>query len=581
MKNRLQRRWKRLARVRREGGYIAVISVILTPVIFGIAAFTIDVGNWYSVAQSIQRAADAASLAGVTYMPGNFDQAKATALTVAAENGYTSGIDVEPVDGAPSKLRVTITQTVNNTFGQLLGVDTETITRTSVANYQAPLPMGSPCNEFGNGPVTTLNSTDPRSSNCSAAGQFWANVGSPMAPKSNGDAYQDNNCSASASGTDGCSNGNTDYSNSGYFYSVKLSAPVTNLTIQAFDPAFVSVGDLCTSNFGSGTSSAYYAKNQYNYNPGTSAATASSLEDTSSTGIYGSGQTNRYCTGDMLFNQNNTPPSTTYTIREPVATSNPWDPTSYPVVGSCTKTFDGFSGDLYTALNEYQQTNGVVQYKNGAPVLAKTGTGGYQDQVASEFRQWVTLCTFSGTAPAGTYFIQVQGSANAQGDGHNRFSLRAFGSGAADNANIAISGYTNMAIYANLNNAKTSFYLTQVSPAAAGQVLNVRLFDIGDSSAPGTVTIKPPADSNLSSFSSCTGTGPTSGALTNCSITANSSYNGKWEQISIPIPKGFTCNSSIVTGCWITLTYDYGSGQPNDTTSWTANLDGTPVRITE
>ncbi len=62
-----------------------------------------------------------------------------------------------------------------------------------------------------------------------------------------------------------------------------------------------------------------------------------------------------------------------------------------------------------------------------------------------------------------------------------------------------------MAIYANLTSAQTSFYLTQVSPAAAGQVLNVRLFDIGDSTQPGTVTIRPPADSNLSSFSGCIG----------------------------------------------------------------------------
>ena len=56
--------------------------------------------------------------------------------------------------------------------------------RTAVANYQAPLPMGSPCNEFGNGPEPMLASANPRSANCAAAGQYWANVGSPLAPKS-------------------------------------------------------------------------------------------------------------------------------------------------------------------------------------------------------------------------------------------------------------------------------------------------------------------------------------------------------------------------------------------------------------
>lgn len=561
----------------RDGGYIAVLSVILTPVVFGMAALTVDVGNWYFVAQDVQRAADAAALAGVTYLPGNLAQAKATALSTAAENGYTSGVDPEPVPGQPSKLQVTITKTVTNTFGQLLGLDTTTVRRTAVANYQAPLPMGSPCNEFGNGPEPLLGATNPRSSNCSAAGQYWANVGSPQATKISGDAYQDGSCSGSP---DNCTGSNSDYNPSGYFYSVKLSAPVSNLTIQAFDAGFVSVGDLCSANFGSGTTAASYAKNQYNYNAGTSAATASPREDPN---LYASGQGTNYCTGDMLFGS--TPPDTTYTIRQPVATSNPWDPTSYPVVSSCVKTFKGFSGDLYTALNQYKQdSTGKITYKSGAPVPATAGTGGYRADVASSFRQWSTLCTFSGTVPAGTYFIQVQGNApddDPNGNGHNRFALRAFGGSPTDNANIAISGYTNMAIYANLTSAQTSFYLTQVSPAAAGQVLNVRLFDIGDSTQPGTVTITPPADSNLSSFGGCTATGPTAGPLANCSITANSSYNGRWEQLSIPIPSNYSCNSGSVTGCWITLHYDYGSGQPSDTTSWTASLDGTPVRLTQ
>ena len=565
--------------VARDGGYIAVLSTILMPVVFGISALTIDVGNWYFVAQNVQRAADAAALAGVTYMPGNFAQAQATAIATAASNGFTSGVDPEPVPGQPSKLRVTITTTVHNTFGQLLGVDTTTIQRTAVTNYQAPLPMGSPCNEFGNGPEPVLGAVNPRSGNCSAAGQYWANVGSPQGTKVSGDAYQDGVC---GSGVDGCTGGtNTDYSQLGYFYSVKLNAPVTNLTIQAFDAGFVSVGDLCSANFGSGTTAATNAKNDFNYDAGTSAATAAPLEDT---GLYASGQSTPYCTGDMLFGT--TPPDTTYTIREPVASSNPWDPTSYPVVSSCVKTYKGFSGDLYTALNEYKQdSTGKITYKNGAPVLATAGVGGYRADVASTFRQWSTLCTFSGTMSAGTYFIQVQTNApedSLAGNGHNRFALRAFGAGAADDGNIAISGYTNMAIYANVASAQTTFYLTQVSPAAAGQVLNVNLFDVGDSTQPGTITIKPPTDSNVSAFSGCVGSGPVSGNLSNCSLTAsNATHNGKWQQVSVPIPTGYACNSTSVTGCWITLSYNYGSGQPSDTTSWTANLEGTPVRITQ
>jgi hypothetical protein len=157
--------------------------------------------------------------------------------------------------------------------------------------------------------------------------------------------------------------------------------------------------------------------------------------------------------------------------------------------------------------------------------------------------------------------------------------MRAFGATTSNNASIAITGLTNMGIYANLPSAQTSFYLTQVPPAAAGQILDVRLFDIGDSSLPGTVRILPPADSTLTSLSGCIGAGVTIGALTNCSIPANSSYNGKWETISVPIPTNYTCTYPSTTGCWFTLLYDYGAGQPSDTTSWQASIEGSPVRL--
>jgi hypothetical protein len=138
-----------------------------------------------------------------------------------------------------------------------------------------------------------------------------------------------------------------------------------------------------------------------------------------------------------------------------------------------------------------------------------------------------------------------------------------------------------MAMYANLLSSHTNFYLTQVPPGAAGQILQIRLFDIGDSSLPGTVRVIPPTDSGLTTFSGCVGTGPTNGTLPDCSIPANSSFNGKWQSIGVPIPSGYTCNYQATTGCWITLSYDYGGGQPSDTTSWQANLEGAPVRLTK
>ena len=75
---------------------------------------------------------------------------------------------------------------MKNQFGWLMGMPETTITRTAVADYAGPVPMGSPCNAYGDDP----DPGDHRSSNCDGTGQFWANVGSPQAPKGNGDAYQ-------------------------------------------------------------------------------------------------------------------------------------------------------------------------------------------------------------------------------------------------------------------------------------------------------------------------------------------------------------------------------------------------------
>ena len=142
-----------------------------------------------------------------------------------------------------------------------------------------------------------------------------------------------------------------------------------------------------------------------------------------------------------------------------------------------------------------------------------------------------------------------------------------------------------MAMYGNTPAGTSKFYLAKVAPSAAGQSFNVRLFDIGDGATAGsTIRVVPPPDSGLTNFSGCTGSGPLTGTgdLTNCTISVNSTYNGKWESISVPIPLGYTCAEATTTGCWVRLEFYYGaSSSPADTTSWTAGIEGDPVRLVE
>jgi hypothetical protein len=514
-------------------------------VLLSFCAFAVDVGNWYYTGQRAQRAADAAALAGVTSLPQDPTTAYAVAQAQAARNSFPNGganTVTAGVDGRPTRLRVTVQTTVRNQFGWLMGRPETVVSRTAVADYAGPVPMGSPCNEFGQDPEPAGN----QSANCATAGAFWANVGSRNATKVSGDAYQNGVCGA---GNDGCTgSANLDYDPNGYLYMVTISSPVTNLRIQAFDPAQVVVGDHCT---------------------GGSLAVAQALAGNAPGGVtdaltrYAPGD-GAWCTGDTVINGGNGLVRTQFTVYSPGA--NSWDPLSWPV--ACNRQFEPFNGNLGTALN---RTAGALYNVNN---------------VADNFRRWVDLCTITGTVQPGTYAIQVKTNGlGADGEGgHNRFALRAFGTGASDKDAIAVAGFNKMAMYGNTPNGTSRFFLAKVPSGARNQMLNVRLFDIGDGATAGsTIQVLPPVEVG-GTFAGCVGSGPAigTGNLADCRISVNGTYNGKWEQISVPIPSGYSCSDASPTGCWVRLEFFYGPGStPQDTTSWTASIEGDPVRLVE
>lgn len=546
-----------------ERGYVAVMTGLLLLVLMGIAAFAVDVGFWYVVGQQEQRAADAAALAGVTSLPGDPAGAYAVAQNFSKINGFTNGVQATTVtpgiDGQPTRLRVTVTRTVDNIFGPLLGVPKTTISRTAVADYAGPVPMGSPCNEFGNDPEPGSN----QGAACQdVTGMMWANVNSPSSAKVNGDAYQSKN--GCGSSVDGCSGStNTDYATDGYFYSVSVKAHMQSLTIQLFDPVFVNVGLFCDTNFGSGSSAATAAVNDV-------------VSDASTR--YASGSSGLYCTGDGSFSNSSPVMNTQFTVRDPG--SSPWDPSTFPVHTSCVPesgtsvagvtTYPGYSGRLFDVLDQY--TSGT------------TPRSTYDPTIAHGFRRWTTLCTITNPV-VGDYLVQVKtnfGDARDNADATNHFAIRAFGSSSAENNSLSISGRERMSMYSNKPGATNEFHLARVPSGAAGQTLKLRLFDVGDSNQSGTIKIVYPPDAAGGPFSGCQGAGPASGALPSCSFTVNSSFNGKWQTVSVPIPSAYSCDDRDPAKCWVRLLYDYGTGSaPHDVTSWTASIEGDPVRLVE
>lgn len=589
---RLRRRYSdRLPKRVREGGYVAVMTAILMSTLMGLAAFAVDVGNWYLVGQQEQAAADAAVMAGVTYLPGDPVTAVSTALAYSKANDYANGVNATTVtavqDGSPTRLRVTVNRDVTNFFGSLLGMPTTKVGRSAVADFAMPVVMGSPCNRFGNNPDPLVGGVSTEATACAGVtGAFWANVNGPKTGKINGDAYQGNTCASTVDGCSGSGSGpNIEYTSDGYYYTVSVKAVgMSNLKIELFDPVFVHTGLTCPQ--GDSSNEIPFGDNNGTDRSDSWSTLARNDQITDESTRYDWGASSVYCTGDAILGtmSNTSMMNTQFTVRSPGTSA--WDPATFPVVSGCQKTYPGYQGLLFNVLDQTRDGGSANTNYN----KDSTGTVGPAGQtIVDGFRRWTTLCTI--IAPVvGDYLIQVKtnGLGFDNGNATNHFSMRAYASASGDKANLSVSGREKMGIYVNAPGAVTGFYLARVPTTAAGQTLRVRLFDVGDSSGSGTVKIIPPDGGNYAGCVGQLGPGPSPPAgslvnLTDCTLTVtNASHNGKWQSISVPIPTTYTCNDSDTTACWVKLQYTYGSGnQPNDVTSWTASIEGDPVRLIE
>ncbi|MEZ5097700.1 MAG: pilus assembly protein TadG-related protein [Nocardioides sp.] len=208
-------RWRRR---RQESGYAAiVVAIFAATVLFPLSALAVDVARWYVEVERVQAAADAASMAGVTYLPNDFASATSTAKTVSARNGYPDGGTTsvsDKVGEKPTQLVETVSSTVRNSIAAAFTNSFTTVTRSATADYNGPVPMGSPCNTFGNEPAGT-NLRGPAGSqlvipaggaNCSTSPKFWAGVEGPNVYKTQGDQLSTRYCKGYESGCDGSNN---------------------------------------------------------------------------------------------------------------------------------------------------------------------------------------------------------------------------------------------------------------------------------------------------------------------------------------------------------------------------------------
>ncbi len=515
MTGRSRSRFARLVARRRrdEKGYILVMTAMLIVPMMILAAMAVDYGAWYTEGTRMQKAADAAALAGVVWLP-NLPQATTVARETARQNGYDHNdpnITVTVNQISETELGVEITDSDSEVYLASFVRDHMSITRSASAKYVLPVPLGSPKNYFGTGQMISGNDRE----------NFFAAINGYCSYKAQGGPfetkYQLPGIPSSSHGSgNACTNSRTangDYRadpSPAYQYYIELPPNRTQ-----------------TMRF-------------YIYNP---------HEDSSDPTGYAS---NQYAT-------------TTFWLQRPDNT--PFNDNDNPIYTGCSGSGES-NPRTYTASD------------NDASFFGQSG--------------WSRFCTFSTTAPAGKYILNVRTRQNESNSyATNAFSFLVQRNSSTTTATVcdtrtdpgcpAIFGKSWMSIYANASSASANFFLAKVGPEHAGKTLKITLFDPGEGGR--TIRIIDPGG-NYVNFTyqdmGVNGDNPgTVGGPTSSLNVLNGIYNGKFVELTIQIPGNYASNSAFQNaGWWWKIQYNTDSGSVTDRTTWGVRVIGDPVHLT-
>lgn len=524
-------RHARLLATEERAQAVVMVGLFLS-LLMALVGLAIDVA-WYQVnVDRMQRAADAAALAGAVYLPGNVSGAQTAALNEAAKNGYTNGAGGVVVTAGPEVLNnkiidVAVSAPVKPFFARLVGVSTFYGSRNARAEFILPVPMGSPQDYYGIG-VLCRNSDTPPScpqvpkatggGNLASLG-FFGGVEAKGTERANGDAYSTYyNANPTL---------NTGFDPNGYSYVVDFPTPTAGGSVWIYDPIFCATGG------------------------------------NTSTG-------RRLGAGDFWIGNGGTGITTEYKLWDMNGT--PYSPADDILLAS--------DGGLFVNSNNVDKGS---DYKgNGSYGAGYNGSGSTDCQSSPYHNQWWLLA--SGLGP-GQYRLQVvtSGGSTAQ-NAVNAFGIEVTSTGGPGGR---VYGQSRMCAFIVINNTSV-FYLAQVDKVHAGKTLEIKLFDPGDIKDT-TLRIKMPASAgNTYATFTWTATGssggaPTSGGPTTSLATSDAStnfYNNQWLTISVAIPTNYnapTPPGDPGPGWWKIEYATLGTGQ--DVTTWEVNIRGNPVHL--
>ncbi len=614
----------------RESGAVFVLAAASLVVLLGMAAFAVDIGWLFLSKSRVQRAADAAALAGVTHLPAQTEEAKATAVDVAGINGYDAAdpdTTVIPTQIGDKQLRVEISDEVQTFFMRVFGIDSVTIDARAQARYILPIPMGSPEDFFGADPtVAGRDITDD------GGPGFWAAIQAPLTRKDHGDPYATQCYDFPGESTNNnlglqCVTANEEYLGAladgdpdGYWYAVEVPTGSSALTVQVFDGGFLdrntfedetgddhldlptatnvyeiqsvghdATGGTFTLSFGGETT----APIDWD---ASAARVASAIQALSSVdAIVPLGGTGTTADPWRVRFQDPGPADL------PEMTGNGIGLTGGTVGLQISTVADGISMGPNMTFRLYGPDGTPFDHRDN-PLLCEL-------TIPSESGlryQWQDLCSVpssGGAITPGVYPLRVFTSGRGTASSH--YSLRLQGSPPSGES-FRLFAIDRMSIFSNIDGGSgaprdSKFFLAEVDELHRGKNLVIRLFDPGDAD-PGVanvIKINGPDGSvwtgGCQIAESTERAGPPRFSVVEeispgrpCQVDATRTgaehplggFNGHWLKVTVGLPNDYGCPE--VGGepfCWWTVTYTYSGGLAHDRTTWEASVEGSLVSL--
>ena len=502
-----------------SGVAIVMVAVVLT-ILLAFAAFAVDFGWLYLNGIRIQHGADAAALAGVVYEPGDQTTAYAEALFSANENGYNAalaGTTVTPVDYADDATAVDNPYQLRVSITH--SVDTFFM---KVFGFDTISITKEAVAEYvlplPMGSDLPYFGEDP--SDPSRSPNFWANIHGYYTGQQMGDRYA-SQCVAGGA-TSSC-------------------APNTEARETTYSGGIPASGG-------------------YVYGIEVDAG-ASNLAVEVFDGPFYRGGNDNILVGDNP--QGGSPgPNTWFILYAPDPT--PLNTSDNTVLCSWQyapqDSFADFNGDGSLNGGDDQDGDGDLDWDD-----VELGVPGGTASL------WDRICGTTFSAGAGIYPLRVVIDDPGGDDdrGLNRFSIRASTSGTQPR----MYGLGDMSVYVNFSGNEATLDLAEVQDVHAGKDLVIELWD-PDSGNAGTEIIMPDG-----SLPSCDWNkiGEAPNTLANCDINyATNTFNNSQLEVRVHIPETYTCT----VDCWWRIKVTYPGGA-NDTTTWSARIEGNPVALVE